>query len=55
MRSRIPDFDYLTVLTQADYTFLNGRFKKVVVMPNPLTWEPEKMCIRDRVCSACHL
>lgn len=36
-------FDYLTVLTQADYTFLNGRFKKVVVMPNPLTWEPEKV------------
>ena len=30
-------------MTQADYTFLNGRFKKVVVMPNPLTWEPEKV------------
>lgn len=35
--------DYLTVLTQADLAFLNGRFKKVAVMPNPLTWEPEKV------------
>lgn len=35
--------DYLTVLTQADSIFLNGRFKKVAVMPNPLAWEPEKV------------
>lgn len=34
--------DGLTVLTQADKNYLKGRFKNVVVMYNPLTFEPLK-------------
>lgn len=46
LRDRINKFylnylyDYLTVLTEADRRYLNGRFKKVEVMPNPLAFRP---------------
>ena len=33
-------FDYLTVLTEADADFLEGRFKNVKVMQNPLAFRP---------------
>lgn len=33
-------FDYLTVLTDADVKFLNGRFRNVISMQNPLSFKP---------------
>lgn len=33
-------FDYLTVLTEADVKCLNGRFRNVIAMQNPLSFKP---------------